>query len=269
MLNGRNISFRHRAKGRRSENFMKPELKTESSSSKKTGILRSLKQLEGFSISAKDGHIGKVHDFFFDDQMWAVRYLVADTGHWLPGRKVLLLTPMLVGPDMLKHSLVVSLTREQVKTSPDVDTDKPVSRIREIELHTHYNWPFHWGGVGAWPGSVPPIEPIEPPVPFAEEDRGNNHLRSVRAMMGYEIQAIDGEVGMVDDFVVDDKTWRVRHLILRPRKWMTKQTKAISPDSVAEPDMWSEKTLKLKMTREQVLAMPAGTLFTEGAPPGK
>ena len=56
-------------------------------------MLRSIKQLHGAKLGASDGEIGHVKDFYFDDQNWAVRYVVADTGSWLPGRQVLI-SPM-------------------------------------------------------------------------------------------------------------------------------------------------------------------------------
>ena len=104
-------------------------------------MLRSLNVLKGYHIAAKDGDIGKVHDFYFDDELWIIRYLVVDTGHWLPGRKVLLTLGVLHRPDGQGHPVNVDLTREEIRNSPDIDTDKPVSRQQEIELHRHYRWP--------------------------------------------------------------------------------------------------------------------------------
>lgn len=221
-------------------------------SSEAAGTPRSLKDLEGFKILATDGHIGKVHDFFFDDEMWHVRYLVVDTGHWLPGRKVLLPTSMLLGPDAQEQSFAVSLTRRQVRTSPDVDTDKPVSRIREIELHKHYNWPYHWGGVGAWLGPVPPVPPVEPPPPSGDETQGHEHLRSVREMIGYSVQAIDGEVGVVEDFIADDTTWVVRYLVLITNTELGRRRVAVAPDCLAGPISWSAHKVELKLAQKDI-----------------
>ena len=59
-------------------------------------MLQSIKQLYGEKLGASDGEIGHVKDFYLDDRNWAVRYLVADTGTWLPGRRVLL-SPHAIG----------------------------------------------------------------------------------------------------------------------------------------------------------------------------
>ena len=74
-------------------------------------MLRSLKILLGDTVVANDGDIGKVHDFYFHDDTWIIRYLVVDTGHWLPGRKVLITPSALGKPDWDALTFPVALTR--------------------------------------------------------------------------------------------------------------------------------------------------------------
>ncbi len=96
-------------------------------------MLRNVKDLRGYAIAASDGVIGKVDDLYFDDDDWAIRYLIVDTGNWLSGRKVLI-SPLAIGrPDWLGQQLPVSLTKAQIERSPDIDTRKPVSRQYETE----------------------------------------------------------------------------------------------------------------------------------------
>ena len=122
-------------------------------------MLRTFKDLRGFAILATDGVIGKVDDLYFDDEDWAIRYLVVDTGHWLPGRKVLI-SPLALGePDWMGQLLPVSLTKAQIEHSPDIDTRKPVSRQHEAAYFEYYDYPYYWGGAGIWgmgayPGSL-------------------------------------------------------------------------------------------------------------------
>ena len=91
-------------------------------------MLRSIKQLYGNKLGASDGEIGHVKDFYFDDQNWAVRYLVADTGSWLPGRQVLISPHSLGRLDQAEKILRVNLTRKQIENSPSIESHKPVSR---------------------------------------------------------------------------------------------------------------------------------------------
>ncbi|MEO8766933.1 MAG: PRC-barrel domain-containing protein, partial [Nitrosospira sp.] len=119
-------------------------------------MLRSIKDLEGFAAEATDGLIGHVKDFYFDDEAWTIRFLVVETGAWLEGRKVLI-SPVAIGvPDWVRRLLPVSVTREQVRKSPDVDSQKPISRQHEVENYAYYGFPYYWGGLGIWGDSMRP-----------------------------------------------------------------------------------------------------------------
>lgn len=216
------------------------------------GMLRSLKDFEGYKISAKDGAIGKIHDWFFDDEFWIVRYFVVDTGGWLPGRKVLLTPGVLLDADSENRSFSVGLDRKQVEESPDIDTDKPVSRQREIELHSHYEWPFYWSPGETWPMPITQMQP--PPSPSAYA--GDPHLRNIRDVVGYRIEASDGEIGFVDDFIADDETWAIRYLVISTHKWIPGRKVLISPQWLVGPISWSTQTVKVFMTKESIRHSP-------------
>jgi PRC-barrel domain len=224
--------------------------------------LRSLKDLERYRILAADGDIGRVYDFFFDDESWVLRYLVVDTGHWLPGRKVLLPPLVLESSDQSERRFAVPLTREQVKDSPGVDTEKPVSRQHEIELHMYYGWPFYWSGVGAWPAPMTPIPPAAMP-PRLTGEANNPHLRSVREIIGYGIEARDSQVGQVEDFIADDETWTIRYLVVGTRVWLGGRKVLVSPEWITGPIRWADRTVKIIMTGENIKHSPE---FDPGAP---
>ena len=89
--------------------------------------------LDGYAIEASDGRIGHVSDFLFEDNSWIIRWLVADTGNWLSDRKVLLPVSALGKPDPSLRQFPVKLTMQQVKDSPDIDTDRPgLAAAREL-----------------------------------------------------------------------------------------------------------------------------------------
>src|SRR5580692_9622620 len=113
-------------------------------------MLRSLRQLSGNHLGASDGDIGHVKDFYFDDQTWAVRYVVADTGKWLTGREVLLTPHAFSASQPAGKTLFVNLTRKQIEDSPAMETHKPVSRQYEEEYYRYYGWPYYWKGDGLW-----------------------------------------------------------------------------------------------------------------------
>jgi len=113
-------------------------------------MLRSIKQLYGVKLGASDGEIGHVKDFYFDDRNWAVRYVVADTGSWLSGRKVLISPHVFGSLHQVGKLLLVNLTRKQIEDSPSIESHKPVSRQYEEEYYRYYGWPCYWQGDALW-----------------------------------------------------------------------------------------------------------------------
>ena len=174
-------------------------------------LSRSIKQLYGSKLRASDGEIGHVKDFYFDDQKWGVRYVVVDTGSWLPGRLVLISPHAFGNFDESGHCLFVGLTRKQIENSPPIETHKPVSRQYEEEYYRYYGYPSYWNGVEMWGGAGFPVVPPPSLMPGGEERRFGSldceeaHLRSTKELAAYHIQTSDGEIGHVTDFIMDDK----------------------------------------------------------------
>ena len=109
-------------------------------------MLNKTKALKGYKLNSLDGEIGKVKDFFFDDQHWTVRYLVAEKGTWLAERQVLI-SPYALGPvDRAEQDIVVDLTKKQIEDSPSLDSEKPVSRQFEESFYGYYDFPVYWVG---------------------------------------------------------------------------------------------------------------------------
>ena len=234
-------------------------------------MLRSLKELQGYTISATDGDIGSVHDFYFDDQHWTVRYLVVDTGGWLSGRRVLI-SPMALGQtDWLDRRLPVSLTRQQVEDSPPIDLAKPVSRQYEVEYFNYYGWPYYWYGPAAWGAWAYPNELAAAQTAQAletarqagatatgtqEQERADPHLRSVKEVTGYRIQATDDEIGHVEDFIADDESWQIRYLVVDTSNWWFGKQVLLARDWIRDVS-WLDQKLYVDLTRDQVKGSPA------------
>jgi hypothetical protein len=113
-------------------------------------MLHSIKQLYGDKLGASDGGIGHISDFYFDDRSWGIRYVIVDTGSWLPGRQVLISPLAFGGFHRAGKILRVNLSRKQIEGSPAIESRKPVSRQYEQEYHQYYGWPFYWEGDGLW-----------------------------------------------------------------------------------------------------------------------
>ena len=218
--------------------------------------------INGSAVVATDGRIGTVSDFLFDDATWSVRWVVVDIGKWLSGRKVLLPPSVLGLPDPGEHNFSVKLTMQQVKDSPDIDTDRPVSRQMETNIFDHYGWSPYWGSgfymgsfgyVGNAMAAAPYLGSRERENGIADtlQNEGDPHLRSMEAVTGYHIHAIDGEIGHVDDFLVEDADWRIHYLVVDTKNWWPGRKVLISPRSAREVD-WTEKLVNLNVDRQRV-----------------
>jgi len=232
-------------------------------------MFRSISRLTHSSITAADGDIGNVTAAFFDDQSWVIRYLVVDTETWLASREVLIspyavTTPL---PDLNgDKNIHVSLTRQQVKDSPDIDTHQPVSRQHEREYMNYYSYPEYWDGSDMWGMGGYPMLPLMAPseeeilaakvIRQRDISAADVHLRSSRKVIGYDIEATDDSIGHVEDFIFDDKSWAIRYLVIDTRNWWPGGRKVLVAKHWIESIDWATSTVRMTLTREQVKNSP-------------
>jgi uncharacterized protein YrrD len=226
---------------------------------------KALDQLCRDEVRATDGRVGPIQDIFFDDERWAVRYFVVDTSEWLPGRQVLLSPASVARNQMTEREIPVNLTREQVRNAPGTEADKPVSRLFEQAHADYYGYPYYWEGLSLW-GSVPfPVSSaprqrargVEAAqvLEAAEAAARESHLRSGVEVSGYRIHAVDGEIGHIEDFLVDDSDWSIGALVVETRNWLPGKEVRI-PASAVESIDWSARTINVQLRREEVKTAP-------------
>jgi sporulation protein YlmC with PRC-barrel domain len=222
-------------------------------------MLYKAKTLQGFKLECLDGDIGKVKEFYFDDQHWTIRYLIVDTGTWLADRQVLISPYALVSTIKDEKHIAIDLTKKQIENSPLLKSDKPVSRQFEESYYGHYEWPIYWGGPFMW-GSYPNI--VRDRAMWKDATLGVNawdpHLRSTHEVNDYHIQATDGEIGHVDDFIIDDETWAIRYLIVDTRNWWPGKKVLVSPQWI-ERVSWDESKVFVNLSRETIKQSPEYT----------
>ena len=236
-------------------------------------MLQSIKQLYGNKLGASDGDIGQVKDFYFNDLTWAVRYVVADTGNWLPGRQVLLSPHAFGSIYPAGNAMLVNLTRKQIEGSPAIETHKPVSRQYEEDYYRYYGWPYYWEGDGLWGGmrgfpilELPPkFASVEPPAATGPKpERADAHLRSTHAVNGYHLQAGEDIVGHVCDFLMDDKSWAINQLVVKIGHRFTGKEVQI-PMSQVERISYKESTVFVKLTKDAIEKSPEHRLVPHEA----
>jgi uncharacterized protein YrrD len=223
-------------------------------------MLQNITYLYGKKLGATDGDIGHVKDVYFDDKTWVIRYIVADTGSWLTGRKVLL-APAAFGlftfgeGDSENHLLRVNLTRKQIEESPAMESHLPVSRQFEEEYHRYYGWPSYWQDTASWSGAQLPA--FIPPVMEAAVERealvprADLHLRSTRELTGYRVMASDGPAGTVRSFVAHQRTWMIREMVVEAGHWYAGKEVLVLPEYVKDINA-EEATVTITLSRQDV-----------------
>ncbi len=221
-------------------------------------MLTNARNLSGLAIRATDGELGTVVQFYFDDETWAIRYLTVETGGWLGGRQVLISPISVVHADWEAKCLDVALTKSQVEHSPNVNTHQPVSRQYEAAFHGYYGYSRYWGGPYLWGTAFSPAG-LALPADAAPEtvahrvarESEDSHLRSGEAVIGYDIVATDGEIGHVDNFLMDDEAWAIRYVEVATRNWWPGRKVLISPAWV-ERVSWTDSRVYVGLSRETI-----------------
>jgi uncharacterized protein YrrD len=225
---------------------------------------RSINSLLGYTIKGTDGEIGKVEEFYFDDRTSTIRYMVVKTGGWFSGKKVLISPEAFQKPEWESKTFSVNLTQEKITNSPDIDTDKPVSRQHEELMRGYYSWPGYYGygmygygywGLGMWGYPVVEESAEEKEMNATEHANDNPHLRSTHEVKGYDIHATDGDIGEVEDFLIDDSTWKIDFMVIDTGHWFPGKKVLISPDWIKKID-WETGAIIINTTIDHVKSSP-------------
>lgn len=221
--------------------------------------LRRFRDMARLTLEALDGELGAVEDLYVDDRSWAVRYLVVKTGGWLLGRDVLITPASVSEIDDRESKLRVRLTRAQVEQSPPMDRASIVSRAYERAYYRHFRLKPYWDTVPGpsptvvpYPGTVPRRTVATPPPETPEP----SHLRSVREITGYAIEAHDGPIGHVEDAVIDDESWVIFYLEVDTGTWLPGKKVLVQTNRIRRID-WTGRSVVLTVSRHTIESAPA------------
>lgn len=216
-------------------------------------MLRSIKELIGYNIRGKDDYIGLTTDFYFDDLHWVIRYLVADVGVWQPNRKVLLSPYVIKNTEWETSEIEIRLTKAQVENSPEVDTDKPVSRQQETDLVDYFKWPIYWSvkGIAGETAAETLVNMSANEEAGNEEADYDSHLRSVNEVLGYQVEAKNGAVGYIDDLIIDLQQWTINYLVIDTGSLLSSKTVLVAASWIDE-FAWSVSKVFVNLTKESI-----------------
>ena len=222
-------------------------------------MLQSVNELRGYTVSARDGTVGSVRDVLFDDSTWYLRYLVADTGGRLEPKEVLLPGLVLGEADRRTKALPVCLLKEEAQGCPDIRADLPVSRQEEEAVRALLAMPSYWatavtGALAATPRERKRSEQAHREL--GREFRGADpRLHSAGEVTGCHIQATDGKIGHVQDFVVEMRTWAIRYMVVNTRNWLPGRKVLVTPDCIDRVD-WGRRKVRVFLPRSSVKSCP-------------
>ncbi|MEO6917288.1 MAG: PRC-barrel domain-containing protein [Chitinophagaceae bacterium] len=224
---------------------------------------RNIKSLIGYTMHATDGEIGKVKEFYFEDTTWVIRYIILETGNWFLNRKVLISPQAIIKGNTESGMFSVNLSKEQIRTSPDIDTDKPVSQQQDIELYGHYAWQ-RYGGSGFYAGGSAAVMDNDPVIDekiLTEADSRDKrvdddlHLRSTETIIGYHIHSSDGDIGHVSDFIFDDDNWQIMQLVVDRHSWFNGEKVFIETRNIKEIQ-WQNSKVIVDISKESLNKLP-------------
>lgn len=223
-------------------------------------MLRMMHSLKGYTLAARDDAFGKVKDFLFDEEDWTIRYMVADTGNWLPGRTVLISPVVLERPDWASGTFLVNLSRADIERAPPLESDAPVSRQYEMDWHDTMGYPYYWGGSMPWGWVTTPWDILKAKRVRSEEEGSepedqNRVLRSAEEVRKYRVDANNGEIGHVDDFIMDDETLAIRYLVIDTHNWLPGRKVLLAPGWIDGID-WNLHQVSTTLSRESVKNSP-------------
>jgi sporulation protein YlmC with PRC-barrel domain len=223
-------------------------------------MLKNAKEMKELTIHSSDGEIGRIEEFYFDDEKWTIRYLIVNTGNWLSGRLVLISPVFVTQIDWEKNNIHLNLSKKQIQDSPAIDMHKPVSRQQEADYMDYYRYPYYWGGGSIWGMGLYPSD--FPKTNWETTDRRakdlslkDTHLRSTSAVTGYGIATADGDIGEVHDFIVDQQTWSIQYLEVDTGRWLPGKKVLISPDWIDKVS-WLDASVSTALSREAIRNAP-------------
>jgi hypothetical protein len=231
-------------------------------------MLHRLHDYEQFTVHATNGELGSVDDFLFDDARWTVRYLVVGTGS-LFGRRVAISPIAVVEPDWKAKRLAIRLSMERIREGPDLLTATDIPRTREEEYATYYGYPAYWGGPALWawagaPGALAGTPPAEYMVPGGTEDpktlaQHQYQLRSVADLRGAHLHAADGEIGHVDDLLIDAESWNAPYLLIDTSNWIGGK-RVLVPTAAITGVGWATHTVHIDLPKVRIQEAPVPDL---------
>jgi len=214
----------------------------------------------GYSIEAPDGKVGSVSDVLFEDDTWKLRWFVIDTGPWLAGRKILIHPESVGRPDIRQRAFPVTLMKSEVEAGRTISSDPPVAlQMDPMQDDSYFLGPILGADYDGSYGSTLSGRPISDSNARQWQGSapiGDPHLRSLSEVTGYHIHALDGDIGHLEDFLVDDESWKIESAVVNTKNWGFGTHVLVSHEDI-KGVYWSEREIFLQLTRYKIKSSPS------------
>ena len=224
-------------------------------------MLRQIRELGTYRLHATDGDVGHLEQFYFDDRDWKITYFVVDIGTWLHGKKVLMRPSAIIGVDAQTKTINAAFTKREVEDSEDIGLHKPEGLEQPHDYSLYLGFPYY-PGLNALTDSDRDLvvraddlekgKTSEHSFPQAYDE----HLRSSKLVSRYHVMAVDGEIGQIEDGIVDDQTWTIQYLVSTVRNWWSSKKVLVPTEWI----LWvsaAESNVYVGLTRTNIATAPA------------
>jgi PRC-barrel domain len=80
-------------------------------------------------------------------------------------------------------------------------------------------------------------------------------LHKTSRLKGFHLHATDGEIGHVDDFLVDP-SWKVAYLVVDTSNWIGGKSVLVSPSAIVTVDVETQE-IRVRLTRKEIENSPS------------
>lgn len=231
-------------------------------------MLRSIEDLIKSGVTCPDGDLGRVEQVYFDVRTWGMCYLIVDTSAWGYGEKIWVPLRCISQIDFASGVVKLNRTQQKMLSSSSLDTKTPVSRLQEVRIFDYYDCKPYWEEANFHGTPHDPAAPLEPDANtrMTEQMNALNALNALNATVhplstkevgGFTIEALEGPIGHIRDFVFDDETWLIRYLTVDTRDWWQSESEVLlSTESFKCIDS-TTSTISTSLSRDAIKRSPA------------
>jgi hypothetical protein len=184
-------------------------------------------------MRASDGELGNVCDLFFDERTWTIQHVVVSTGGWPPGKRVLVPRELLGRPDWTRAELEIPVLRRDLEEDSLMQIPIPRTYRAKLRCRPSFVWAYGPGGLARRMIDVLP-----------------EHLRSVREINGYRVEARDGRCGVVEGVLFESEDWTLRHVVVG-LGWLPAAHALVPPTSITSVDE-PDETVFVALERDAI-----------------